>query len=438
MSLTLPLAAEAPRKPNLFGLTLTQLQEELAPIVPKKYQVASLYKALYQRCIRSFEDCTDLKLETRAALAEKYDIRWLAVEAAYPSSDGTVRFLLTLEDGKSVEGVYIPDGERVTFCLSSQVGCALACSFCMTGKLGFIRNLTPAEILGGLWTMRYEMREQMSVPTGFGIRDSGFGKTRIGEQWPIARQPEFGWRAPKKNVGAADTPPNAKSRIPNPDKQFAEPNSDTAPAQFVEKPFNIVFMGQGEPFLNRKNLWAALDILTDPDGGQISWRRVTVSTAGILDGIKEWATMERRPRLAISLTTAIPEQRNELMPVNETFPIGEIAAFLRTVEWRSNERVFFEFPLLKGINTSPRHVNALAKLVDGIPCKFNLIPWNPAPELPLVRPDDAEVSDFQERLFAKGFTVTVRKSKGVDIFGACGQLHALHSADKSALPVRKP
>ena len=119
------------------------------------------------------------------------------------------------------------------------------------------------------------------------------------------------------------------------------------------------------------------------------------------------------------------------MPVNETFPVGEIAAFLRTVEWRSNERVFFEFPLLKGINTSPRHVNALAKLVDGIPCKFNLIPWNPAPELPLARPDDAEVSDFQERLFAKGFTVTVRKSKGVDIFGACGQLHALHSADKS-------
>lgn len=364
----LPVTLSPARKPNLFGLTLAQLQAELAAIVPKAYQVKSLYKALYLRRVTDFNALSDLSLETRAALAENHEIRWPAVESAFSSTDGTVRFLLTLEDGKSVEGVYIPDGERVTFCLSSQVGCALACAFCMTGKLGFTRNLTAGEILGALFTMRREMTAQMTI---------------TGEQG----QPE-------------------------------------------EKPFNLVFMGQGEPFLNRKHLWAALEILTDPDGARISWRRVTVSTAGILDGIREWAALERRPRLALSLTTAIEAQRTELMPVNETFPLHEILAFLRTVEWRSNERLFLEFPLLAGVNTSPLHAGALARAIQGIPCKVNLIPWNPAPELPLGRPSDPEVQDFQNRLIAKGFTVTVRKSKGGDVFGACGQLHALHTADK--------
>lgn len=374
-----PLPVQPDRKFNLFGLTLPEMLAELAPILVKPYQIRSLYKALYLRRVTDFTALTDLPLAARSALSEKYAILHLAIEAQFPSRDGTVRFLLRLEDGKSVEGVYIPDGERVTFCLSSQVGCALACSFCMTGKLGFSRNLTTGEILGALFTMREALREEMKVTV------------------------------PEPTAADADEPA----------RQVGE-----------EKPFNIVFMGQGEPFLNRRNLWAALEILTDPEGGQISWRRVTVSTAGILDGIKEWAVMARRPRLALSLTTAIPEQRNQLMPINETFPLEEILAFLRTVEWRSNERVFLEFPLLAGVNTSPAHANALARALQGIPSKINLIPWNPAPELPLGRPDDAEVQEFQDRLIQKGFTATVRKSKGQDIYGACGQLHALTTAGK--------
>ncbi len=381
---------------NLFGLTRPQLQSELAPLLAKKYQIESVYQGLYLRLIRDFAALTDLSKRSREELAEKYEIRWPSLDANYLSSDGTVRFLLKLDDGKTVEGVYIPEGERVTFCLSSQVGCALACSFCMTGKLGFTRNLTTGEILGALFAMRYEMRDAMIIPNP---------QSQTPYPLPFTPNPR---KSADLSVGPAAGPP------------------------LIEKPFNIVFMGQGEPFLNRKNLWAALDILTDPDGAKISWRRITVSTAGVLDGIREWARIERRPRLALSLTTAINVQRSELMPVNETFPIDEIAEFLRDgVEWRSNERMFFEFPLLSGINTSPRHANALAKLAQGIPCKINLIPWNPAPELDLQRPSDTEVQEFQDRLIHKGFTTTVRKSKGVDIFGACGQLHALHSADKS-------
>ena len=394
MASPLPIAIDLPSRPNLFGLTRTQLQEELAPLLAKKYQIESVYQGLYLRLIRDFDALTDLSKRSREELAAKYEIRWPSLDANYLSSDGTVRFLLKLDDGKTVEGVYIPEGERVTFCLSSQVGCALACSFCMTGKLGFTRNLSTGEILGALVAMCYEMRDAMIIPN-----------PQSQTPYPLPFTPN-----PRKTADPSAGPP------------------------LIEKPFNIVFMGQGEPFLNRKNLWAALDILTDPDGAKISWRRITVSTAGVLDGIKEWAKIERRPRLALSLTTAINEQRSELMPVNETFPIDEIAEFLRNeIEWRSNERMFFEFPLLSGVNTSPRHANALAKLAQGIPCKINLIPWNPAPELDLQRPSDTEVQDFQDRLIQKGFTTTVRKSKGVDIFGACGQLHALHSADKSKI-----
>ena len=202
MSSPLRLLIPAVPKPNLFGLSREQLREELAPLLAKKYQIESVYQGLYLRMILDFDALTDLSKRSREELAEKYEIRWPSLDANYLSNDGTVRFLLTLDDGKSVEGVYIPEGERVTFCLSSQVGCALACSFCMTGKLGFTRNLSTAEILGALFAMRHEMRAAMIIHN------------------PQSQTPYPG------------------PFTPNPRKTAGQPDDPT----LNEKPFNIVFM----------------------------------------------------------------------------------------------------------------------------------------------------------------------------------------------------
>src|SRR5215471_5971738 len=294
---------------------------------------------------------TDLPKAFRAELSSEWDIKLPDIQRRLDSNDGTRRYLVRDADGELAETVFIPEEHRNTICVSSQVGCALACTFCLTGQLGLTRNLSAGEIVTQALIAQ---RDNLTAET----RDS----------------------------------------------------------------FNIVLMGMGEPLHNYENVMKALRILHDEHGLNMSMSRITLSTAGMLPAIERLANEPMIPNLAISLTGATNEKRDQLMPINRKYPIERLIEAVRNFPFKHRQRVTFEYVLLQGVTDSPQDAMNLVKLLKGLRAKVNLIPLNEAEELPYRRPSDAAVERFQQILIDHHISAFVRKNRGNDISAACGQL----------------
>ena len=321
---------------------------ELASIFDPPFRATQIYKAVYQRSFDDFALMTDLPKASRASFSGEWNIKLPSVHRRFDSLDGTRRYLVRLQDDELAETVYIPEESRDTICISSQIGCALACTFCLTGQLGLTRHLNAGEIV-----------TQALV-------------------------------AHRENISS--------------------------------RGFNIVLMGMGEPLHNYDNVMKAIRILHDKDGLNMSMSRITLSTAGLLPAIERLAAEPMIPNLAISLTGATNEKRNELMPINRRYPIEQLLDAVRRFPLKHRQRVTFEYVLLRGVTDAPEDSLHLVKLLKGIRAKVNLIPFNEAEELSYRRPLDAAIERFQQVLIENNISAFVRKNRGNDISAACGQL----------------
>jgi 23S rRNA (adenine2503-C2)-methyltransferase len=324
---------------------------ELAESFHPPFRATQIYKSVYQRWFDDFDLMTDLPKAFRAELAEGWNIKLPVVHRRFDSTDGTRRYLVRLDDGEFAETVFIPEEHRSTICISSQIGCALACTFCLTGQLGLTRNLSPGEIV---------------------------------TQVLIAQRDNLSWE--------------------------------------LRDTFNIVLMGMGEPLHNYDNVMKAVRILHDEHGLNMSMSRMTLSTAGLLPAIEQLADEPMIPNLAISLTGATNEKRNQLMPINRKYPIEQLLDAVRRFPLKHRQRVTFEYVLLRGVTDSTEDAFHLVRLLKGIRAKVNLIPLNEAEELSYKRPSDAAVERFQQVLIDHNISAFVRKNRGNDISAACGQL----------------
>jgi 23S rRNA (adenine2503-C2)-methyltransferase len=364
----------APAKPSLVGLSRAELADALGTLgVPegqRKMRVQQLWHWIYFRGFTSFDAMTSVSKDLRAVLAEHFTLDRPQVVAEQVSVDGTRKWLLRLpgdpESGlpHDVECVYIPDTERGTLCVSSQVGCTLNCSFCHTGTQRLVRNLAAGEIVGQVMAAR----------------------DRLGD-WPGATRPTDGV-------------------IPTGDRCVT----------------NIVMMGMGEPLYNFEAVRDALLIVADGDGIAISKRRITLSTSGVVPMIAR-AGSEIGCMLAISLHAVRDELRNELVPLNRKYPIRELLDACRNYPGVSNaKRITFEYVMLKGINDSIEDAKALVRLLKGLPAKINLIPFNPWPGSTYECSDWEQIEKFSQVVFDAGYASPVRTPRGRDILAACGQL----------------
>lgn len=338
------------QKKELVGLSARAMERLLVALGEPLYRGRQLYQALYRQRQWDLAKMTPFPPALRQLLAEQVQITLPEIEKKFASRDGTCRFLLRLADGRQIETVRMPEPGRNTICVSTQVGCPVDCKFCLTGVMGFTRNLSAGEIVGQA--------------------------LRVMEETP--REDSQRW--------------------------------------------NLVFMGMGEPLLNFAEVIEAVKLLSDPDGVGLSWTRLTLSTAGVVPGIERLGREPVRPKLAVSLNATTDELRNEIMPINRKWPLAELLRACREFPLRPREKLTFEYVLLEGVNDSPADARQLAKLIQGIRSKVNLIGLNPGPELPFRTPPDETVRRFQQTLIQKGVPAFIRKPRGRDIFAACGQL----------------
>ena len=361
---------------NLVGLTRDALREALitagTPEKQVKMRLGQLWQWIYEKGVRDFEQMTNLSKDYRAFLVEHFVIAIPEVVSKQVSTDGTRKYLVRIAGGHEVETVYIPESDRGTLCISSQVGCTLTCSFCHTGTQKLVRNLTAGEIIGQVMLARDDLGE---------------------------------WPAPGRN-----------------------------PATSARLLSNIVLMGMGEPLYNFENVRDAMNIAMDPEGIQLSRRRITLSTSGVVPEIARTAT-EIGCLLAVSFHATTDEIRDKLVPINKRWNIEALLDALRDYPKASNsERITFEYVMLKGINDSDADAHRLVELIKGIPAKVNLIPFNPWPGAPYERSSNNRINAFSEIVYQAGYASPVRKPRGEDIFAACGQLK---SATERARKSRK-
>ena len=371
---TLAEALPAP-KPSLAGMTKAELLQALAgagvPAAQSKMRAAQLWNWIYARGAQDFSALTNIAKTFRADLDARFTLARPEIAAEQISVDGTRKWLLRLqpqgpgERAPEIETVYIPEPDRGTLCISSQVGCTLTCSFCHTGTQRLVRNLTAAEIIGQVLVAR----------------------DRIGD-WPGASAPSDGRGIPE-----------AERKITN-----------------------IVLMGMGEPLYNFENVKAAMAVASDPDGLAFSKRRITLSTSGVVPTIGR-AGAEMGVMLAISLHAVRDELRDELVPINRKYPIAALLDACRTYPGLSNaRRITFEYVMLKGVNDSVAEAKELVRLLKGIPAKINLIPFNPWPGTRYQCSDWAQIERFADIVNRAGYASPIRTPRGRDIMAACGQL----------------
>jgi len=340
---------------NLLGLEQPALAEFVLGLGNKPFRARQLMQWLYKRGEGSFEAMTDLAKDFRAQLAERAEISTPQIVKEQRSADGTRKWLLKADEAQAFEMVFIPEEDRGTLCISSQVGCALDCSFCSTGSQGFNRNLSTAEIVGQVWLAKRELGE-------------------------------FAPGAPERAVT------------------------------------NVVLMGMGEPLANFRNVVPALRILTDDLGFDLSRRRVTLSTSGLVPQIYKLAE-EVNVALAVSLHAPNDALRNELVPINRKHPIAELLkACWHYIDEQNGRSVTFEYVMLDGVNDSPAHARELARRLVGHPAKMNLIPFNPFPGTQYRRSPAPVIQRFRDELLQRGVLATTRRTRGDDIDAACGQL----------------
>jgi 23S rRNA (adenine2503-C2)-methyltransferase len=364
----------APERPSFVGMTRAELAAALGSLgvaeTQRKMRVQQLWHWIYFRGVTSFEDMTSVSKELRAALADHFTLARPDVVAEQVSVDGTRKWLLRLpgevqgERPHEVECVYIPDTQRGTLCVSSQVGCTLNCTFCHTGTQRLVRNLTAGEIVGQVMVAR----------------------DRLGD-WPGGTRPTDGV-------------------VPSGDRCIT----------------NIVMMGMGEPLYNLDAVRDALLIVADGEGIGISKRRITLSTSGVIPNIHR-AGAEIGCMLAVSLHAVRDELRNELVPLNRKYPIKQLLDACRNYPGVSNaKRITFEYVMLKDVNDSIDDAKALVRLLKGIPAKINLIPFNPWPGSKYECSDWEQIEKFSQVVFDAGYASPVRTPRGRDILAACGQL----------------
>jgi 23S rRNA (adenine2503-C2)-methyltransferase len=358
---------------NLLGLPRPGLEAFVAQLGSKPFRARQLMNWMYKRGTGSFERMTDLARDFRTRLAAVAEVRAPQIVSVQNSADGTTKWLLRADASQAFEMVFIPEADRGTLCISSQVGCALDCSFCATAQQGFNRNLSTAEIVGQVWLACRELERAEATP-------------RI-----LATHP--------------DTP------------GIGEP--DGAAERHVT---NVVFMGMGEPLANFRNVVPALAILLDDFGFDLSRRRVTLSTSGLVPQIYKLAE-ETNVALAVSLHAPDDALRNELVPINRKHPIAELLqACWHYLDEQNGRSVTFEYVMLDGVNDSAAQARALARLLKGHPAKVNLIPFNPFPGTHFHRSPAPVIQRFRDELLQRGVLATIRRTRGDDIDAACGQL----------------
>jgi 23S rRNA (adenine2503-C2)-methyltransferase len=348
---------------NLVGLTRVAMRDVLisngTPERQAKMRVGQIWQWIYQWGARDFSLMTNLSKAYRAELAEKFVIEIPEVVSKQVSGDGTRKWLVRITGGHEVEVVYIPEENRGTLCISSQVGCTLTCSFCHTGTQKLVRNLTAGEIVGQVMMARDDLGE-----------------------WPIP--------------GA----PKDETRLLS----------------------NIVLMGMGEPLYNFENVRDAMKIAMDPEGIQLSRRRITLSTSGVVPEIARTAE-EIGCQLAVSFHATTDDVRDKLVPINKRWNIETLLKALRAYPKVSNsERITFEYVMLNGVNDSDEDAHRLVELIDGIPAKINLIPFNEWPGAPYTRSSNNRIRAFANIIYHAGYASPIRTPRGEDIMAACGQL----------------
>jgi len=350
-------AATANERTNLLGLPKAELEAFVAEMGSKPFRARQLMNWLYKRGEGDISAMTDLAKDFRAELVLRAEVTVPEIVKTQVATDGTRKWVLSAGSGQAFEMVYIPEEDRGTLCISSQVGCALDCSFCSTAQQGFNRNLTTAEIVGQVWLAH---------------------KILGGES---------GWQAGDNRIIT-----------------------------------NIVFMGMGEPLANFRAVVPAIRIFLDDLGFDISRRRVTLSTSGLVPQIYKLAE-EVNCALAVSLHAPNDELRSQLVPINRKHNIAELLeACWHYLDEQNGRSVTFEYVMLDGINDQPEHARELAKLLRDKPAKLNLIPFNPYPGTPYRRSPYAAIEKFRDELMQRGLIVTIRKTRGDDIDAACGQL----------------
>jgi 23S rRNA (adenine2503-C2)-methyltransferase len=359
------MEAAPSERTNLLGLARPALESFVAQLGSKPFRARQLMNWVYKRGIGSFEEMTDLAKELRARLTRQAEVRAPEILSVQRSADGTTKWLLRADASQAFEMVFIPEPERGTLCISSQVGCALDCSFCSTAQQGFNRNLSTAEIVGQVWLAARELEREQRASGGEG---------------PAA---------------------------PYGDERHVT---------------NVVLMGMGEPLANFRNVVPALQILLDDFGFDLSRRRVTLSTSGLVPQIYKLAE-ETNVALAVSLHAPDDQLRNQLVPINRKHPIAELLeACWHYLDEQNGRSVTFEYVMLEGINDSVAQARALARLLKGHPAKVNLIPFNPFPGTLYRRSGAAAIQRFRDELLQRGVLATVRRTRGDDIDAACGQL----------------
>ncbi|MGH6769611.1 MAG: 23S rRNA (adenine(2503)-C(2))-methyltransferase RlmN [Xanthobacteraceae bacterium] len=401
-----------PAQPSLVGLSRAELAEALGgigvPAAARKMRVQQIWHWLYVRGARGFDAMTSVSKDLRVTLAEHFTLARPEVVAEQVSVDGTRKWLLRLpgEAGGApheVECVYIPEADRGTLCLSSQVGCTLTCSFCHTGTQRLVRNLTAGEIVGQVMVARDRLGEWLDTippPKGEGGEDRRSEPGGVGgAKDPTRFLAPLGTTLPLRGRDGALRGRDDKRRITN-----------------------IVMMGMGEPLYNFEAVRDAINVIADGDGLSISKRRITLSTSGVVPMIAR-AGEEIGCMLAVSLHAVRDALRNELVPLNRKYPIKELLEACRNYPGLSNaRRITFEYVMLKGVNDSIADAKTLVRLLKGIPAKINLIPFNPWPGTKYECSDWEQIEKFSEVVFDAGYASPVRTPRGRDILAACGQL----------------
>ena len=348
---------------NLLDLDPAQLVAYCGELGEKPFRAKQLQRWIHQFGAGNFDDMTDLAKSLREKLATRAHVSSPAVISDHTSSDGTRKWLLDVGQGNAVETVFIPEENRGTLCISTQAGCAVNCRFCSTGKQGFSRNLTVGEIIGQLWMAEFELRKSKGIEPG-----------------------------------------------PKGERQIT----------------NVVMMGMGEPLLNFEPTVTALKLMLDDNAYGLSRRRVTLSTSGVVP-MMDKLSQECAVAMAVSLHASNDALRDGLVPLNKKYPLKELmAACKRYLEFAPRDFITFEYCMLDGVNDTDAHARELVELVKNgnspVPCKFNLIPFNPFPESGLTRSNNVRIKGFAQVLMDAGIVTTIRKTRGDDIDAACGQL----------------
>ena len=331
-------------KQPLFGLSLQKIKYVVASLALPSFTATQITDWLYKKHVSSIDEMTNLSKKARELLNEKFIVGLTAPSNVQTSTDGTKKYLYPTATEKFVEAAYIPDEDRATLCVSSQIGCKMGCLFCMTGKQGFQGNLTAGEIVNQIQSL-----------------------------------PEF------------------------------------------ENLTNIVYMGMGEPLDNLQPVLDSLEILTASWGYAWSPKRITVSTIGVIPAMQTFLK-QSNAHLAVSMHTPFDDERKRIMPIQSVYGISEVVLELRKWDFSHQRRVSFEYIMFKGVNDTPRHAREIVRLLEGIRCRINLIRFHPIPDTALEGTPYNDMVEFQNMLKARGMTVTIRASRGEDIYAACGML----------------